>query len=55
MNFWINFWTCVLIAALAFFAVLAVVVTIGGAFDIKKLFRSMDAKHAEQDRDADGG
>ena len=56
MNFWIYFWTYTLIAALAIFAALAVVVSIGGLFDIKTLFRSIEAKHAEgeQDAEADG-
>lgn len=53
MDSWLVFWTVLLIAALAVFAGLAVVVTIGGFFDIKKLFRSIDAKHAEQDQDAE--
>lgn len=56
MEFWINFWAVLLVAAMVVFAGLAVVVTVGGFFDIKALFRSMEAKHAEEDRqtEADG-
>jgi len=51
MGFWIDFWTVVLIIAVAVFAGLAIVVSIGGAFDIGKLLRSIDAKHAEEPDD----
>ena len=54
MSFWIDFWTYVLIVAVAVFAGLAVVVSIGGFFDIKRLFRSIDAQHAEQDEQDKG-
>ena len=37
----------------AVFAGLAVVVTIGGFFDLKRLFRSIEAKHAEGEQDAE--
>ncbi len=50
MDFWITFWTWLLIGAVTVFAGLAVVVSIGGFFDIKQLFRSIKAQHAEQDR-----
>jgi len=53
MGFWINFWTFLLVAALVVFAGLAIVVTIGGFFDIKALFRSIEAKHAEQDENGE--
>jgi len=55
--FWIDFWTVVLIIAVALFAGLAIVVSIGGIFDVGKLFRSMDAKHGAHDEatDADCG
>ncbi|HUT14188.1 MAG TPA: hypothetical protein VMY42_27125 [Thermoguttaceae bacterium] len=57
MAFWIDFWTVVLIIAVALFAGLAIVVSIGGIFDVGKLFRSMDAKHGAHDEatDADCG
>lgn len=43
MNFWINFWTAFFIISLVLFTILAVVVTIGGFFDIRSLFRSLSA------------
>ena len=49
MEFWIQFWRIVLVAALAVFASLAVVVTIGGFRDVLALFRSIDAQHQRQD------
>ena len=50
MNFWINFWSVFFFASLAIFAVLAVVVTIGGFFNIRSLFKSLTSR-AEQDDD----
>ena len=48
MEFWITFWAVLLVAALTIFAALAVVVTIGGFFDVKALLRSIDRKHGEE-------
>ena len=48
MDFWINFWTFFFFAALVLFAGLAVVVTIGGFFNIRSLFRSLLAKHTDE-------
>jgi len=53
MSFWISFWSVLLAVALVIFAGLAVVVTIGGFYDIRRLFRSIDAKHAEQEQDGE--
>lgn len=53
MDFWIIFWQITLIAAMAIFAVLAVVVTIGGFGNVLALFRSIDAQHAREDDDGD--
>jgi len=50
MNFWINFWSIFFFASLAIFAGLAVVVTIGGFFNIRSLFKSLTSR-AEQDDD----
>lgn len=47
MKFWIVFWTLVLILGLGVFAGLAIVVSIGGFFDIKSLFKSIEEQHAE--------
>ena len=41
MNFWINLWTLFFLLSLALFAGLAVVVSIGGFFDIRSLFKSL--------------
>ncbi|MBN2475723.1 MAG: hypothetical protein JXB62_14010 [Pirellulales bacterium] len=48
MELWAEFWTWLLIGAVAVFAGLAVVVTIGGFFDVRALLRGIDAKHAEE-------
>ena len=45
MTFWIWFWTIFLLASLALFAVLAVVVSIGGFFDIKRMFERLKEQH----------
>ena len=50
MNFWIDFWKIFFFASLAAFAVLAVVVSIGGFFNIRSLFKSL-SERAEQDDD----
>lgn len=44
---WQELWTVVLITAVGLFALLAVVVTIGGAFDVRKLFRTMEIERQE--------
>jgi len=41
MNFWINFWTIFFIASLALFAGMAIVVSIGGFFNIRSVFKSL--------------
>ncbi|MFC1739074.1 hypothetical protein ACFL1G_08510 [Planctomycetota bacterium] len=48
MVFWKIFWTISLFASIGIFAALAVVVTIGGFFNIRSLFKSLTAKHKEQ-------
>ena len=47
MNFWINFWTAFFIVSLVLFAGLAVVVTIGGFFNIRSLFKNL-TRQSEQ-------
>jgi len=47
IEFWIYLWMIVLITGIGLFAVLAVVVTIGGAYDIRKLFRTLREEHAK--------
>jgi len=50
MNFWINFWTIFFIASLALFAGMAIVVSIGGFFNIRSLFKSL-TERSEQPED----
>ncbi len=47
---WIMLWKIVLIGGISLFAVLAVVVSIGGFFDIRRLFRTLRAQHAEHEK-----
>jgi len=44
MNFWINFWTGFFVISVALFAGLAIVVTIGGFFNIRSLFRNLKGR-----------
>ncbi len=53
MEFWTMFWAALLAVALTIFAVLAVVVAIGGFFNVKALLRTIDRKHAEEKDDPD--
>ena len=49
MNFWINLWTLFFLVSLAMFGALAVIVSIGGFFDIRSLFKSLTAGAAQKD------
>lgn len=42
---WSSFWHWVLWAALISYFGLAVVISIGGFFDVKRMFRRLDAAH----------
>ena len=42
MAVWMTLWTGLLFGCLGVFAVLAVVVTIGGFFDLKAMFKALD-------------
>ena len=53
MPFWEAFWAIVLAGSMVAFAGLAIVVAIGGFFDVKALFRSIDAQHAAKGDDPD--
>jgi len=53
MNFWINFWTVFFFASLAVFAGVAIVVTIGGFFNIRSLFRSLQSPKEVNGRNDD--
>lgn len=50
MSVWAGFWTWFLIFALVLFLGLAVVVSIGGLFDIRALFRKIRSQHGEEPR-----
>ena len=49
MKFWIDFWTMFFFASLAAFAGLAVVVSIGGFFNIRSLFKSLTERSGQDD------
>ena len=49
MNFWIDLWTVFFFASLAVFAGLAVVVSIGGFFNIRSLFKSLSERTGPDD------
>jgi len=49
MNFWIYFWTGFFFASLVLFAGLAVVVTIGGFFNIRSLFKSLTERSEQSE------
>jgi len=51
MNFWEGFWTIVLLVSVVGFAVLAVVVTIGGLSDIRAMLRSIETRHDDDTRE----
>jgi len=50
MTFWIYLWKIMLVAAMCLFAGMAVWVTIGGFFDIKRLFASLRESHEQQEQ-----
>ncbi len=41
MSFWVILWKALFIFSIGIFTLLAIVVTIGGAIDIKNLFRTL--------------
>ena len=52
MNFWIDFWTVFFFASLAVFAGLAVVVSIGGFFNIRSLFKDLTNRPNPQEENS---
>lgn len=44
MNLWITFWAWVIVGSMVAFAILAVVVTIGGWGDLKVMFGRRDGR-----------
>jgi len=55
LEYWIVLWKAVLIGGAGLFALLTVVVTIGGAKDIVKLVRVLRSKPSEGGRDVESG
>ena len=47
MNGWVTFWAIVLATSLAFYAVLACAVTIGGFIDVMAMFRTVEKQHED--------
>lgn len=47
LEFWILLWKAVLIIGLALFATLAVVVTVGGALDVRRLLATLREEHRQ--------
>ncbi len=52
MNFWINFWTYFFFISLILFAGLAIVVTIGGFFNIRSLFKNLTERSEQSEQGA---
>ncbi len=46
LEFWILLWKALFIVGVGLFAILAIVVSIGGAVDIRRLFRTLREEHA---------
>jgi len=49
MDAWATFWGLLLIVVLVIFAGLTVVIAIGGFFDLKSLFKSIDEQHHDNE------
>lgn len=50
MSFWPGFWTVFLLLTVIVFAGMAVVVAVGGFFDLKAMFRQLE-KQQRRDRE----
>ncbi|MHC4173487.1 MAG: hypothetical protein ACYTBX_05945 [Planctomycetota bacterium] len=48
MNFWIDFWSWFFFLSLAIFAILAVVVSVGGFFNILSLFKTLTMQRDQE-------
>ena len=49
MGFWAFFWGALLLVALLCFAVLSVVVTVGGFKEVRALFEGIERQHREEE------
>ena len=45
MDAWTTFWGWLLVIVLGGYAILAIIITIGGFFDVKEMFAMMDDQH----------
>ncbi len=52
MSEWITVWSILLVSGIGIYAVMVVFVAIGGAKDIRKLFRSMKKKERAEKKDS---
>ncbi len=52
VDFWIKFWSVFFFLSLGVFFVLAVVVTVGGFFNILSLFATLVKEHSRPDPEA---
>jgi len=53
MSFWVNFWTIFFVASLGLFAGIAVVISIGGFFNIRSLFKGLTNRPEQQGKRSD--
>ena len=53
MAFWANFWGVMLLSTMIVFGILAVVVAVGGFFDVKKMFRQLEQRNGTPDEQQD--
>ncbi len=51
MIFWVTLWKVLLIGGSILFGAMAVVVSIGGLFDIKRLFARIAASHEQREEE----
>jgi len=49
MDAWTTFWGWLLVIVLVVYAFLAIVITIGGFFDVKEMLATMDDQHKQRD------
>ncbi len=53
MDAWATFWGVLFVIVLVIFAVLAVVVTIGGFYDVKAMFQAINEQHQGEESSAE--
>ena len=52
MSDWITIWAILLVSGIGIYAVMVVLVAVGGAKDIRKLFRSMDKEKRDEEENS---